>query len=82
MRFSELRAMWSPRCMLLIDYNFLLLGSYWHGHDCHLNTGKEINTTPDKHMKELLEETKRNSVYIRKQGFNLVECWECEWREL
>ena len=33
-------------------------------------------------MKELLEETRRNSVYIRKQGFNLVECWECEWRAM
>ena len=33
-------------------------------------------------MKELLEETQRNSAYIKKQGFNLVECWECEWREM
>ena len=33
-------------------------------------------------MKELLEETRRNSAYIRKQGFNLVECWECEWRAM
>ena len=33
-------------------------------------------------MKWLLEETNRNSAYIRKQGFNLVECWECEWCEL
>ena len=31
-------------------------------------------------MKDSLEETKRNSAYFRKQGFNLVECWECEWR--
>ena len=33
-------------------------------------------------MKDLLEETRRNSAYIRQQGFNLVECWECEWREM
>ena len=33
-------------------------------------------------MKELLEETQRNSAYIKKQGFHLVECWECEWREM
>ena len=33
-------------------------------------------------MNELFEETKKNSAYIRKQGFNLVECWECEWREM
>ena len=30
-------------------------------------------------MKELLEETRRNSAYIRSQGYTLVECWECEW---
>ncbi len=33
-------------------------------------------------MNELLEETQKNSHYIRKQGFNLVECWECEWRAM
>ena len=33
-------------------------------------------------MKELLEETWRNSSYIRKQNFNPVECWECEWRDM
>ena len=22
------------------------------------------------------------TAYIRKQGFNLVECWECEWRDM
>ena len=33
-------------------------------------------------MKDLLEETQRNSAYIRQQSFNLVECWECEWREM
>ena len=33
-------------------------------------------------MKELLEETDKNSAYIRKQGFNLVKCWECERREM
>ena len=31
-------------------------------------------------MAELLEETQKNSNYIRKQGYNLVECWECAWR--
>ena len=69
-------------CRKLLIFSFLLLGFYWHGHDCHLNQGKEINTTRDKPMKELLEEMRRNSSYIRKQGFNLVECWECEWREM
>ena len=33
-------------------------------------------------MKVLLEEMQRNSSYIRKQNFNLIECWECEWRDM
>ena len=33
-------------------------------------------------MKELLEEPEKNSAYICKQGFNLVEGWECEWQEM
>jgi hypothetical protein len=65
----------------VLTFSFFVLGCYWHGHDCHLNQGKDTNTTRDKPMKDLLEETRRNSSYIRKQGFNLVECWECEWRE-
>ena len=31
-------------------------------------------------MKELLEETKANSKYIKDQGYKLVEMWECHWR--
>ena len=55
---------------------------WWHGHDCHRTKGKEINEKRKKHMKELLKETKANSKYIRDQGYNLVELWECEWRRL
>jgi hypothetical protein len=33
-------------------------------------------------MAELLEETQKNSAYIKKLGFHLVDCWECEWREM
>jgi hypothetical protein len=33
-------------------------------------------------MAELLEETSQNSAYIISQGFDLVECWECEWLEM
>ena len=69
-------------CRKLLIFCFLLLGCYWHGHDCHLNQGKGFNTTRDKPLKELLEETEKNSAYIRQQGFNLVECWECEWRDM
>ena len=69
-------------CRKLLIFSFFLLGCYWHGHNFHLNQGKEINMRQDKPIKELLEDIEKNSAYIRKQGFNLIECWECEWREL
>ena len=56
---------------------FLLSGK-WHGHDCHLNAGAKFNRVGNKPIKDLLEEMQKNSAYIDKQGFNLVECWECE----
>ena len=71
-----------PLLVGLFELRFILLGCYWHGHNCRLNEGKEVNEKRDKPLKELLEETQRNSAYIRKQGYNLVECWECEWREM
>ena len=55
-----------------------MLGCFWHGHDCHLNRGKKVDTKRDKPMKELLEETRKNSAYIHGQSYTLVE--ECEWR--
>ena len=61
---------------------FIMTGCWWHGHNCHLNTGKDVNTVRGKPMTELLQETRINSAYIKSQGFNLVECWECEWREM
>ena len=57
----------------------LCLGCWWHGHDCQLNKGKPVNTVRNKPMTELLEETRTNNAYITSQGYNLVECWECEW---
>lgn len=44
--------------------------------------GKEINGKRKRPLSELLEETKKNSKYIRDQGYNLVEMWECQWRRL
>ena len=32
-------------------------GCYWHGHDCALNRGKEVNEERNKPMTELLEPT-------------------------
>ena len=40
-------------------------GCYWHGHDCALNRGKEVNEKRNKPMTELLEETRDNTEHIR-----------------
>ena len=57
-------------------------GCYWHGHDCALNRGKEVNEKRNKPMTELLEETRANTEYIRSKGYRVVEMWECEWRRI
>ena len=41
-------------CRFITIYS-LSLGCYWHGHNCHLNRGKEVNETRNKPMVELLE---------------------------
>ncbi|CAH3104137.1 unnamed protein product [Porites lobata] len=61
---------------------FQFHGCWWHGHNCYLTKGKEINEKRKKPMAELREETTANSKYIRDQGYNLVEMWECQWRRM
>ena len=39
-------------------------GCNWHGHDCALNRGKEVNEKQNRPMTELLEETRANTEYI------------------
>ena len=41
-----------------------------------------MNEKRKKPMAELREETTANSKYIRDQGYNLVEMWECQWRRM
>ena len=57
-------------------------GCYWHGHDCALNRGKEFNEKRKKPMAEIREETRANTEYIRSKGYNVVEMYECQWREM
>ena len=56
-------------------------GCYFHGHRCHLNN-KTFNKTKNCSMEELRRQTAETSKYIKEEGYNLVEIWECEWREL
>ena len=57
-------------------------GCYWHGHDCALNRGKDVNEKRNKPMTELLEETRANTEHIRSKYYRVVEMWECEWRRM
>ena len=61
---------------------FQFHGCWWHGHDCHLTEGNEMNEKRKRPMKELLAETKANSKYIKEQGYQLIEVFECQWRRL
>ena len=61
---------------------FQFHGCFWHGHNCHLNKGKEMNEVRKRPMTELLKETKETSKYIKDQGYHLVEIYECQWRRL
>ena len=61
---------------------FQFHGCWWHGHNCHLTQGKEMNEKRKKPMVELLKETKDISKYIKDQGYKLIEMWECQWRRL
>lgn len=55
---------------------------YWHGHECYLNEGREMDETRKKPMADLKQETEENSTYVKDQGYNLVEMWECKWLRL
>lgn len=57
-------------------------GCYWHGHNCALNQGKAFNEKCKRPMAELLAETRANTEYIESKGYNVVEMYECEWREM
>ena len=61
---------------------FQFQGCFWHGHQCHLNQGKEVNEKRGKPMAELYEETKANTKYIQDQGYRVEELSECEWRAM
>ncbi len=56
-------------------------GCYFHGHQCHLTHNKEYNDKRKCSMEELRKETAATSAYIRKEGFRLVEMYECAWRK-
>ena len=50
-----------------------------HGHICDINQ-KDYDDNRDCSMAELKAKTDEISTYIRNEGFNLVEMWQCEWK--
>ena len=55
-------------------------GCYFHGcPKCHSDPEK-INAVNKKTMGELLENTRRNTAYLRRY-VKVVEMWECEWKK-
>ncbi len=55
-------------------------GCYWHGHQCD-EVKDEVNKKNGKTMAQLREETREKSEYLQQCGYNLVEMYECEWKE-
>ena len=51
-------------------------------HHCALNRVKEFNEKRNKPMAEIREETRANTEYIRSKGYNVLEMYECQWREM
>ena len=55
-------------------------GCYFHGcPKCYDH--EETNTLNGKTMGTLLEDTKKNTAYLRRH-VHVVEMWECEWKEI
>ena len=55
-------------------------GCFWHGcPKCY--DQNETNSVNGKTMAVLLEDTKKNTAYLRRH-VHVVEMWECEWKEI
>ncbi|XP_019633364.1 PREDICTED: uncharacterized protein LOC109476787 [Branchiostoma belcheri] len=61
---------------------FQFHGCFWHGHDCCLTEGLDTNPRRQKPMAESREEAKEMTEYLRGEGYNVIEMWECQWKEL
>ena len=61
---------------------YQLHGCFYHGHQCRLNPTKQFNDLRKKSMEELRDETARNTAYLRRLGYTVVELWECQWQQM
>lgn len=53
-------------------------GSYWHG-DPKMFLPEQINSTIQKSFGELYQNTLKKIEHCKKEGYNVIECWESDW---
>ena len=56
-------------------------GDYWHGNPNKFNCD-EYNKTTDCSFGELYQKTIEKEEFIKTGGFNLITCWENDWKKL
>ena len=67
---------WCPESRTAYQFH----GCYFHGcTNCY--EPQETNALNGKTMAKLLEDTKKNTAYLRRH-VHVVEMWECEWKEI
>jgi hypothetical protein len=57
-----------------------LNGCHFHGHKCQL-TDKRKSPQWEKKRARLYDRTVRRADYLREEGYNVKEIWECEFRK-
>ena len=55
-------------------------GCIWHGHRCWMTKNYNgVNPVNGKSLFDLYQRTRDKIQYIKDQGYNVVEMWECQW---
>lgn len=55
-------------------------GCIWHG--CRKCYGRDtVNPVSGRTMQDLYESTMEKQLYLKQQGFNVVEMWECDLKK-
>ena len=56
-------------------------GCIWHGHWCwRTKKHNGVNPINGKNLDDLYQRTQDKIRYIKDQGYNVVEMWECQWQ--
>ncbi|KAK3085829.1 hypothetical protein FSP39_009262 [Pinctada imbricata] len=63
------------------DTIFQFHGCYFHGHDCYITKSIKNKEWRERRL-EKLEKTQATTAFLRDQGYDVTEMWECEFRQL